>query len=101
VVLFDLERGGERVETMSRDPNGRTCATSSYRLEQLDGGAWFPVEIDEQSFHPDTGRVQNRNQYQIARSDSAFGVKAQIDKGVYAASCADSASKGISEIRRS
>ena len=83
VDLFDLERGGERVETTSRDPKGRTYATSSYRLEQLDGGAWFPVEIDEQSFHPDTGKIQNRNQYQIQRSDSAFGGKAQIDKGVF------------------
>lgn len=83
VDLFDLERGGERVETTSRDPKGRTYATSSYRLEQLDGGAWFPVEIDEQSFNPDTGKVQNRNQYQITRSDSAYGAKAQIDKGVF------------------
>ena len=83
VVLFDLERGGERVETTSRDPKGRTYATSSYRLEQLDGGAWFPVEIDQQSFTPDTGKIQNRNQYQITRSDSAFGAKAQIDKGVF------------------
>ena len=77
------ERGGERVETTSRDPKRRTYATSSYRLEQLDGGAWFPVEIDQQSFTPDTGKIQNRNQYQITRSGSAFGTKAQIDKGVF------------------
>ena len=41
------------------------------------------MEFDEQCFHLDTGKVQNRNQYQITRSASAFGAEAQIDKRVF------------------
>lgn len=79
VDVFDLEHGGEHIESEMHDTKGRPYGKSTFRLEQIVDGVWFPVEVNEESFNPETGTLQSRSQYAIVRQTSVFGPSAEVD----------------------
>jgi len=82
VRYFDLLRGCNQVRRESYNAQGRLYSQQTRKLQQVNGGGWFPVEVDMMAINRE-GKVTLHHRFVLDLSRCSFNEPSAIPEGIF------------------